>query len=60
MENKQAYETPRLEEFGSIADRTLDRDRDYDGWKWKKIKKWKDKKDCEPRFSFFHSSCASS
>ena len=57
MENKQAYETPRLAEYGSIADRTLDRG--YRGeWKWKK--KWKEKDECEPRFRFFHSSCASS
>jgi len=57
MENKQACETPRLVEYGSIANRTLDGG--YKGeWKWKK---WKDKKDeCEPRFRFFHSSCASS
>jgi hypothetical protein len=60
MENKQAYETPRLAEYGSIADRTLNGSYGSD-WNWRWKKKWKEKDECRPsRFSFFHSSCASS
>lgn len=59
MVEKRPYEAPRLEDFGSIADKTLTGDHDY-SWKWKKFKKWKDKNECNPRFNFFHSSCASS
>jgi hypothetical protein len=58
MEKKQAYEIPQGAEYGSIAERTLNGS--YGGdWQWKK--KWKEKDECLPsRFSFFHSSCASS
>ena len=57
MTDKQPYEAPRLEDFGSIADKTLTGNHDY-FWKWKKWKK--DKDICDTRFAFLRSSCASS
>jgi hypothetical protein len=56
--SKKTYETPRLDDFGSIADMTLTGNYDFN-WNW--LKKWKKEKDiCDTRFAFLRSSCASS